>query len=142
MILTLAETDEYDLPDGSLSFLGQELFDGLLSFEPYRYRISYIAKGFDNTTIQCIICDIEAYSPDAEKCLACGFAGEIDLINCETCGKRSVFYDRLNAPYNLTVPGKCGACGAMCRAAHCPVCQIGYVASEVGGPECPFASRH
>jgi hypothetical protein len=54
MISTLAETDEYDLPDGSLSFLGQELFDRFLSFEPYRYRISCIAKGLSYCRVWCL----------------------------------------------------------------------------------------
>jgi hypothetical protein len=88
------------------------------------------------------MCEIEAYSPEAEKCLACGFSGEIELLKCNSCDKRAVFYDHLNAPYNLTMPGKCGACNAMCLTSHCSVCQIDYVVSEIDNPECPFTVDH
>jgi hypothetical protein len=143
MIATLSELDDNtDLPDGSKSFLGQTLFDRLLSFEPYRYRIEQLAREEDRNPLRCIICSIEAYLPEAEKCLACGYAGELRLLRCPHCQKRALFYDHLNLPDNSSLPGLCGACGSKARVAHCSICDIDYALDPAALLRCPWSGDH
>ncbi len=142
MIVTLSALEEHELPEGSASFLGQELFDRLIAFEPYRYRIEQVARDVDSHVIKCIICDIRAYSVEIEKCLGCGFAGDLRFLKCPECRKRAVFYDDGNLPINPTLPALCGDCGWRGRAAHCAACELDYIAPEGSPPRCPWADDH
>lgn len=142
MILTAAEVDAFELPEGSASFLGQPLFDKLMSLAPYRDRVSQLARRMDPKTFECIMCDIEAYSPDVDKCLACGFEYQGDFLECPTCDRKAIFYDHLNLPFNDVLSGRCGACGSHCDIAHCPTCSIDYVAKEGRRTKCPWIEDH
>lgn len=143
MISTLTENgDEYDLPNGSISFLGQKLFDKLMAFEPYRYRIEQLARRADSNTLRCVMCNIEAYSPTAEKCLACGFEGSLQLLRCPRCKKRALYYDHLNLPINPSLTGLCGACGYKAHTAHCPICSVDYAFDPTASVCCPWIDQH
>lgn len=142
MIATLAKTDEYDLPEGSRSFLGQQLFDRLLAFDPYRHRIGQMARETDPGVINCIICGITAYSRDAEKCLGCGYDGEIQFLRCPACNQQALYYDHLNLPINATLPARCGSCGAEAIVAHCSLCVLDFVVKPGAPPLCPLAEDH
>jgi hypothetical protein len=137
IISILSEIDDrIDLPRGCVFFLGQELFDNLMAFKPYRSRIEQLA---DQKIFRCIVCDVRAYSPDLEKCLACGYDGEINLIVCPHCRERALFYDHLNLPYNSSL---CGACGGKARVAHCSACKLDYALDLTAPLCCPWADDH
>jgi hypothetical protein len=143
MISILSENDDrIDLPRGCVSFLGQELFDNLMAFKPYRSRIEQLSFEEDHGVLRCIVCDVKSYSPDLEKCLACGYDGEINLIVCPHCRERALFYDHLNLPYNSNLFGLCGACGRKARVAHCSACELDYALDLTAPPCCPWADDH
>lgn len=142
MIMTLSQLEEDELPEGSASFLGQELFDRLIAFEPYRYRIEKVAHDIDRKVIKCIICDLRAYSVELEKCLGCGYAGDLRFLTCPDCRQEAVFYDHGNLPINSSLPALCGGCGWRGRAAHCAECRLDFIAPEGSTPRCPWSEDH
>ncbi|MDB5583420.1 MAG: hypothetical protein JWR80_8596 [Bradyrhizobium sp.] len=142
LIVALAGADEFDLPEGSASFLGKPLFERLIGFEPYRYRVAQVARQIDPGVFDCIICNISAYSQDAEKCLGCGFDGELQFLHCPACNARALYYDHMNLPLNPMMLARCGRCRAEAMAAHCAICQLDYVVPPGEPPSCPWADTH
>lgn len=142
LIVALASADDEHLPEGSASFLGTSLFERLIGFEPYRYRIAQVARAIDPGVFDCIVCNISAYSRDAEKCLGCGFDGELQFLICPSCRARALYYDHLNLPINSMLTARCGKCGKEAMAAHCALCELDYVVAPGEYPSCPWADAH
>lgn len=142
LIVALAGADDEDLPEGSASFLGKSLFERLIGFEPYRYRIAQVARAIDPGVFDCMVCNIAAYSRDAEKCLGCGFDGELQFLICPSCKACALYYDYLNLPINAMLMARCGKCGKEAMAAHCAICELDYAVAPGEHPKCPWADAH
>lgn len=137
--LTKAELDEFAL--GCSVFLGQELFHQLVSFEPYRDRISARAREIELQPLTCGACDARAFLRDKEICLCCGYSGAVKLHKCLQCKDQAVFYDYLNLPENDSLKARCGHCGWEGRAAHCAVCENDYLFESHGLSICRWCEE-
>jgi len=142
MVVTLGALEGDNLPEGTASFLGQHLFDKLIAFDPYRYRVENVARGIDQHVLKCIMCNIRAYSVELDKCLGCGYTGDLRFLQCPDCRKYAVYYDHGNLPINPALPALCGNCTWRGRAAHCAKCNDDYIAQEGRRPVCPWSDDH
>lgn len=142
IIAALRQTEEYDFAYGSEAFLGKKLFKRLLSFEPYRERISARCREIEVLPLRCPICFIRAYSPDGEVCIGCGWSGKLELLKCPGCSERSVIYDHLNLPLNMWLKAVCGNCEWEGRAHRCDECEINFLTEGHSSPECPMIEAH
>ena len=138
IIAALTKADMEGFPFDCRSFLGQELFHRLVSFEPYRDRIAARAKEIDPKPLTCGACGARAFLRDGEACLCCGYSGEVKLLRCLRCREVAVFYDHLNLPENAWLKARCGRCDWEGRAAHCDECGDDYLIDGHGLPVCPW----
>jgi hypothetical protein len=142
MIVTISDIDHDELAEGSKTFLGEELFEKLLSSDAYAYRVQRIAGEIDHHSLCCIMCNLRAYSRDLEKCIACGYDGELKFIDCPSCDEIALLYDHLNLPLNETMEALCGACGKRAVAARCTICENDYGVAVGAEVECPWIGHH
>ena len=142
VIAALRDTDEFDLAYGSMDVFGEELFQKLLSFEPYRERIAARARQIDTLPLTCPICAIAGYLPSAEACIGCGWAGELNLLPCPKCRQTAVIYDHLNLPINVWLKAVCGNCDWEGQAHRCDECDLDFVTGEHENPACPWSADH
>ena len=137
VVAALTKVAEHEFPFGCRSLLGMQLFHKLVSYEPYRERITARAREIDPRPLRCGACGTRAFLRDDETCLSCGYSGDVKLLRCVKCRELAVFYDHLNLPANASLEARCGQCDWKGLAAHCLECDDDYLIDGRSFRICP-----
>jgi len=118
-------------------FLDKDIYNRLITFEPYVEKATAKARGADaDEILTCWNCRNETliHLDDEFHCFACGIVGNeraSPYTPCPFCGKKAFVYDGLNISH-FTVRGECMVCGRDGMMEKCVDCG-NIVCTEIEG---------